>query len=373
MNATSPRSAGTGAGRALVLRYHSLGDVILATGVVRALHDVGFRVEVITESRFADVFTGSPHLAALHSREADLPGGGFDRVVDLQGSPASRRSTAGHGPRATVRTRSAARRWIVLTGDRGLRPAVPHAALRYAEAAFAPTFGGPAMPALAQLRPEVFVTTEERAALAALHPELATPGPRPRVALLTGASRRSKAYPLASFAAVAHGFAAAGWEVLWVAAPKPSTPEEVEATTLSPTRSRPFASVPGAALSTVPAVARSIAVPLGALKALLASVQLAVSGDSGPMHLAAALGVPIVAVFGSSVRSFGFTPLGSASEVLEVNGLFCRPCGVHGRNRCWRGGFPCLDIAPEAVVRSGLALIERVGSAPTRPQGVARP
>jgi heptosyltransferase-2 len=69
------------------------------------------------------------------------------------------------------------------------------------------------------------------------------------------------------------------------------------------------------------------------------------------MHLAAALGTPVLGLFGSTVRAFGFAPPGSSSRVLEVDGLPCRPCGVHGRDACWLGHWRCVrDLAPERVV-----------------------
>jgi heptosyltransferase-2 len=93
------------------------------------------------------------------------------------------------------------------------------------------------------------------------------------------------------------------------------------------------------------------------LKAALATVDLAISGDSGPMHLATALGRPTLALFGSSVRAFGFAPLGE-SRVLEVSGLSCRPCGVHGRDHCWRRHWRCLrDLTPEMVVAEAKAML----------------
>ena len=333
---------------ALVLRYHSLGDVVLTTGVVRALHDSGFLVDVVTEERFGSLFDGSPYVAQLFTREEWESAGTkfvsvYDRVIDLQASPGSRRATRNLGPRAAVNTRSLARRWVVATGDRPPRPTVPHAVLRYAEAAFDARFGGPVAPNLEALGPQVAVTEGDRTALSSRLPGLVAPGPRPRVALLTGASRVSKAYPCERFAAVGRAFADRGWDVLWVEAPAgPGT--NAERAPCAPVGTR-------------------VAVGLGPLKALLSTAQLAVSGDSGPMHLATALGIPVVAVFGSSVRTFGFTPLGARTRVLEVPGLFCRPCGVHGRDRCWRGGFRCLDISPDVVVAAGLELVGEGGGA----------
>jgi heptosyltransferase-2 len=63
---------------------------------------------------------------------------------------------------------------------------------------------------------------------------------------------------------------------------------------------------------------------LAALAGIVSRCRVFVSNDSGAMHLAAALGRPVVAVFGpTDERSTG--PLGGAHDVLTAD-VFCRPC-----------------------------------------------
>jgi len=86
-------------------------------------------------------------------------------------------------------------------------------------------------------------------------------------------------------------------------------------------------------------------------------VDLVVSNDSGLMHIAAAESKPIVALFGSSVREFGFFPASNAATVLEVQGLPCRPCSHIGRASCPEEHFRCMmdqsvDDVMSAVERS---------------------
>jgi lipopolysaccharide heptosyltransferase II len=66
------------------------------------------------------------------------------------------------------------------------------------------------------------------------------------------------------------------------------------------------------------------AVPLGCLPALLSTASLLVTNDSGPMHIAAAVGVPVVAMFGptSEIRT---GPYGADHHVL-AGPVSCRPC-----------------------------------------------
>jgi ADP-heptose:LPS heptosyltransferase len=68
------------------------------------------------------------------------------------------------------------------------------------------------------------------------------------------------------------------------------------------------------------------ATTIGQLAALYARCDLVVGGDSGPLHLAAAVGVPTVRLYGpTDVREFGPWPL-VESQVALVAGLPCQPC-----------------------------------------------
>jgi len=80
------------------------------------------------------------------------------------------------------------------------------------------------------------------------------------------------------------------------------------------------------------------------LIAITGDLKLFISNDSGPMHIACGLGVPTVAIFGPTVRGFGFYPKGKATKVVEVDDLECRPCALHGGRACPRGHFLCMRL-----------------------------
>ncbi len=67
-----------------------------------------------------------------------------------------------------------------------------------------------------------------------------------------------------------------------------------------------------------------------------------VTNDSAPMHIAAAVGTPCVAIFGPTVPEFGFAPFGSQHVVIERKALWCRPCTPHGGARCPIGTHECM-------------------------------
>jgi heptosyltransferase-2 len=69
------------------------------------------------------------------------------------------------------------------------------------------------------------------------------------------------------------------------------------------------------------------------------------------MHLAVAVETPVFALFGATVPSFGFGPMGRHDRVFEIHGLDCRPCGIHGGDRCPIGTFVCMrNLKPEDLL-----------------------
>jgi heptosyltransferase-2 len=84
---------------------------------------------------------------------------------------------------------------------------------------------------------------------------------------------------------------------------------------------------------------------------------LIVTNDSGLMHIACAMKKKVVAIFGSTVREFGFFPVGTESIVVERVGLYCRPCSHIGRSECPEGHFRCMnEIQIDDVLKAMQAL-----------------
>jgi heptosyltransferase-2 len=75
--------------------------------------------------------------------------------------------------------------------------------------------------------------------------------------------------------------------------------------------------------------------------ALMAGAQHNYVNDSGPLHLASATNAPVSAFFCSTIPEFGFGPLSDKARIIEVQGLDCRPCGLHGHKSCPKGHFRC--------------------------------
>jgi heptosyltransferase-2 len=83
---------------------------------------------------------------------------------------------------------------------------------------------------------------------------------------------------------------------------------------------------------------------------LLDSCAVLLCNDTGVMHLASARGVPLVALFGSTVPELGFAPFRVAHRVMEADDVSCRPCTHIGRNSCPKGHFACMKLVTAGSV-----------------------
>jgi heptosyltransferase-2 len=93
--------------------------------------------------------------------------------------------------------------------------------------------------------------------------------------------------------------------------------------------------------------------------ALIGRASALVTNDSAPLHLATAMGTPVVALFGPTVTEFGFGPMRAGDVALGVDGLLCRPCSSHGPPQCPLGHHRCMR---ELTVAAVWAAIEDLGA-----------
>jgi ADP-heptose:LPS heptosyltransferase len=95
---------------------------------------------------------------------------------------------------------------------------------------------------------------------------------------------------------------------------------------------------------------------VAALGGVVSRLDALVANDSGPMHLAALFGTPVVALFGPSDPR-RTAPLGTGHEVVSRN-LECSPCTSH---RCALGHHECMrDISVDEVERAVSRILEQL-------------
>lgn len=91
---------------------------------------------------------------------------------------------------------------------------------------------------------------------------------------------------------------------------------------------------------------------------LLSNSDLLISNDSSPIHFAGLVDCPTIAIFGATSPKFGFAPRGKNDIVVEDNSLKCKPCRIHGSNKCPIGTFDCMrNISASNIYNKALEVL----------------
>ena len=95
---------------------------------------------------------------------------------------------------------------------------------------------------------------------------------------------------------------------------------------------------------------------------VIKQAKLVISHDTGLMHIAAAFKKRIISIWGNTVPEFGMSPYlpGRDSHIAEVKGLPCRPCSKIGYKACPKGHFKCMeDIDADKIAGIANKLFEQ--------------
>lgn len=331
-------SGAMSAPRILLVRFSSLGDVLLTTPLIRALRarHPDATLTALTKEAWAPLLSANPHLdqvvaippgEKLVALARELRGAGFTHRLDLHGSVRSRvLRLLVPGPWHGYNARRRERRTLI-HAHRDTYPARVPVPERYFEAAAGLDVHPDGRPA------ELFTSPAAEGRAEAWLADSGLDGGAPIVALAPGAAHLTKRWPLTHWRALAHRLSDRGAQVVVVG----GAADRAVATEILTSLRAGVASAAGR-------------LDLQASGALLRRARGVVCNDSGPMHLATGVGTPVVALFGPTVEQFGFFPYRARAEVLERD-LPCRPCSSKGGPRCPLGHHRCLtEILPEDVL-----------------------
>lgn len=97
--------------------------------------------------------------------------------------------------------------------------------------------------------------------------------------------------------------------------------------------------------------------------AIISRSKLVIGNDSAPIHIATACGVRTVEIMGPTIKEFGFIPPLELGIVVEVEGLWCRPCNSHGGDTCPVYTHECMKSITSGMVMN--AAIKQLAYAPS--------
>jgi heptosyltransferase-2 len=325
--------------RIVVIRFSSLGDCVLLCPLLEHLKRAGAgEVVVVTRRDYAELFAaarGADRVLAIDRRDSPLASWRAGRafrgpdcaVIDAHASARSRLLSLGAGRvRSRIAKHTRARLGLVVFK----RPAsLPTMLERYARLA---REVGVETPALAPGG----IAVPAPAARAAAH----AMGEAPFVAVSPGSRWSAKQWP--GFTPLCETLASAqGYRVLLVG-----------------DRRDRAAAAPIAASLGHRALDLTGQATLMETAAHIARCRAFVGNDSGLMHLSEAVGVPVVALFGPTVREFGYYPSLARSRTVERR-LPCRPCSKNGAAPCPRATGECLGaILPDTVADAVATLFD---------------
>jgi heptosyltransferase II len=321
----------------LVVRFSSIGDVLLTTPLLRAIRTKwpGARVTVLTKRQYVPLVSDNPNVTEVfgitpqdttRSVARQIRTVRYTHILDLQGGmrTAPLRWLA-RGPWSGFSHRRLARELLIRYKHNGYAEHVP-VAERYFEAAAdlgVEPDGGP---------PEFILNpaAEEKAAGWLARAGI---GSRPAlVAIAPGAGHATKRWPVQHWIKLVRQIVQTGADIVALGGPEDSAAgAEIAA------RGGPQVASAAGDLS------------LQETGAVLKRSAALICGDTGVMHMATGVGTPVVALFGPTVRQFGFFPYNAHASVVERQ-LACRPCSSHGTEECPLQHHLCMrEIQPDMV------------------------
>ena len=338
--------------RILVIRFSSMGDIVLTSPVTRQLSRIcpDAEIDFLTREEYASLARALPGIVQVQRFEperglwalvARLRRRRYDLVIDLHGSIRSRLVRLAGNARRAVRYDKRRIARMALVARSGGSVTVPHTVDRYLEVLEAfdgktvcdetPSDGAP--DASISKLPELIVEDSAEAEVASRLADGGIGPEDPVLGLAPGASHRPKRWPPDRFARVADHLAAVhGMSVLL----------------LGSEEDRPVAAEVAGAMEE-PALDWTGETDLALLPAAVKRCRHLVCNDSGPMHVATAVGTPVTGVFGATHPRLGFAPLGPEDAAVSLD-LPCSPCSLHGNRACRFGTHACMEDLPSQSV-----------------------
>jgi ADP-heptose:LPS heptosyltransferase len=323
--------------RILIIRFSSIGDIVLTTPVVRCLKQQlpGAEVHYLTKKQYVTLLSVNPYIDKIWTFDnnfgellPELKKQQFDFIADLHKNLRSAwvvfnlRRPAGTFPKLNLQ------KWLLARFSMDLLPQV-HIVDRYFRAVrkFGIRNDGKGL--------DHFIPPEEEVDINIL-PLSHRDG---YYTFVIGARHNTKIFPAERVAALCSRL------------PKPVVllggPEDRDRAIL-------IASLAGGRVFNACGQ-----FTINQSASLIRQSEKVITNDTGLMHIAAALKKPVISIWGSTVPAFGMYPylpeqMQDLSTIVEVKGLHCRPCSKLGYDACPKKHFDCMNRIENDQILSGL-------------------
>lgn len=322
----------------LIIRFSSIGDIVLTTPVVRCLKKQIATAEVhyLTKSSFRPILEANPYIDKVHYLKDDLTNvigelqkEDFDYVIDLHHNLRTLKVKRALGKQAFSFDKLNIEKWLY-TSFKWNRMPDRHIVDRYLDTvgSFGVKNDGAGL--------DYFIPPADEIKLN----DIPTSHQAGYVGLVIGAALATKKLPLHKLKEIC---TAARHPLILLGGPEDA---DVAAEL--------------AAIDPIKIYNACGKFNLNESADLVRRAKLIVTHDTGLMHIAAAFSRPILSIWGNTVPEFGmypyygenylynYRPAGGGGnlpyEMLEVKGLSCRPCSKIGYKKCPKGHFKCMEL-----------------------------
>jgi heptosyltransferase-2 len=332
----------------LIIRFSSIGDVILTTPLIRSLHAKypDCRIDFLVKKEFSAVLTLNPNLNEIIKFDKSAGKGellrirklvkqnAYTHILDIQRNFRSVYIASGSGGKVSGFSKKILARDLLIRFKINIYRQIKPVYLRYFESAatLGVEYDGKGT--------EVFPPHAETLAVKELLQKNNFTGESQILVIAPGANWENKRWPAEKFAEAADIFCSkTGARAILIGG-------------------MGDVAICNVVQSLMKTTSLNLAGELSLMgsAALLANAAMVFTNDTGMLHMAQAMKAPVVTVFGPTTRELGFFPLPDKSRVAETE-ISCRPCTQKGLHHCPQKHFRCMnDIEPEVVSNFGLEL-----------------
>ncbi len=309
----------------LVIRFSSIGDIVLTTPIVRILKQQVKEAEVhfLTKKSFLSLIQANPYIDKVFGTDGSLndvidllKAEKYDGIIDLHNNLRSLKLKSMLGKPSTSFNKLNFKKWMLVNLKLNRMPAM-HIVDRY-------------LKSISHLNVyndlkglDYFFDKKEEIDLS-IFPNSFMDG---YIALVIGANHSTKKMPTEKISTI---IKALNYPTLILG----GKDDQVEGDKIASENS-------GIAITTCGKFS------INQSASLIKQARVVISHDTGLMHIAAAFNKKIISVWGNTVPEFGMTPympqFPGNSEILEVKNLSCRPCSKIGYKECPKKHFNCMN------------------------------
>jgi ADP-heptose:LPS heptosyltransferase len=320
----------------LIIRFSSIGDIVLTTPVIRCIKKQvpGVEVHFLMKKPYESVLQHNPYIDKKHFFEDDyrkivveLKKEKFDLIIDLQKNFRSLKIKRSLGVKSFSFNKLNIQKWILVNFKINILPKV-HIVDRYMETvkSLGVINDGEGL--------DYFISSEDERVIS----ELPETHRKNFIGWVIGAKHNTKMLPMEKLISI-------GQKIKSPIVLLGGKYDFERGEKLAETDRLKFFNACGK-------------FTLNQSAALVKHASKIITHDTGLMHIAAAFNKPIISIWGNTVPEFGMTPytvqspesgVRNESVILEVRGLSCRPCSKIGFEKCPRGHFKCMLNQDEDV------------------------